>query len=132
MAFTTALVQLQVGTTVNYCRPLVNGEANTYEYYVDDTSTAMYSFGTIDFPFKRFDAPFYELLNLVYNSSSVANIYVKRNTSTKLYFVSRYIYILNMQNVSVSTYGDPSLPNPKLYVTNWPYTLPDSDLVTLA
>ena len=85
-----------MGTTINYCRPYANALVNNYEYYVDSTSIAMYSFGTIDFPFKRFDAPFYEMLNLIYNSSSIANIYVKRNTSTKLYFISRYIYVLNM------------------------------------
>jgi hypothetical protein len=37
-----------------------------------------------------------------------------------------------VQKLLIKSYGDFSLPNPKLYIVNWPYVLPDDVLVTVA
>lgn len=118
--------------SVNYCRPFVNNVQFNYEYYVDPNSTSHIEQGTYDYPFKNMDSPAKEIFNFMYEGATVFTVYHRRGTSMKHYYGIMPIIIVNVQLYNLTTYGDSSLPKPRVFITGHDYLWPDSTIFSLA
>jgi hypothetical protein len=117
---------------VRYCRPFVLNAINEYIYYVNPNSSSQLELGTKDYPFKNMDSPAKEIFNFMYEKDTVFTVYHYRGTSMKHYYGIMPIIIVNVKMYNLLTYGNDSLPNPRIYVTGHDYLWPDSTLFSLA
>ena len=81
----------------------------------------MFELGTYEHPFKLLESASKEVFNWVYEPQSNVTILIKRGTSFKGYYLLQMVYILNLNMFNISTYGNPSLPNPRLFHVDWSY-----------
>jgi hypothetical protein len=118
--------------TVNYCRPFADGIMYNYVYYINPNSSSALELGTFEYPFKNIDSPAKEIFNFMYEKSTVFTVFHRMGTSMKHYYGIMPIIILNVQLYNLTTYGDNSLANPRIYITGHEYLWPDSTLFSLA
>jgi hypothetical protein len=67
-----------------------------------------------------------EIFNFMFDKSTVVTVYMKTGSSMKLHALSQELIILNIGIFYLTTYGDLSLPQPFLYITDIPYVWSDS------
>ena len=96
---------------------------------MDPNSTAIFEFGTYDYPFKNMDSPPKEIFNFMYEKDTDYTVFHKRGTSMKHYYGVMPIIILNIKMYNLTTYGDPKLANPYVYITDHEYLWADSTLL---
>ncbi|CDW85403.1 UNKNOWN [Stylonychia lemnae] len=118
--------------TVRYCRPFTQNTLDKYEYFIDPNSTLIFEFGTYDYPFKNMDSPAKEIFNFMYERDTDFTVFHKRGTSMKHYYGIMPIIIVNIKMYNLTTYGDPELAKPYVYITDHEYLWPDSTMVSLA
>jgi hypothetical protein len=78
------------------------------------------------------DTPAKEIFNFMYEMDSNFTVYHKRGTSMKHYYGIMPITVVNVKLYTLLNYGDPSLPNPRIYITGHDYLWPDSTLFSTA
>lgn len=88
--------------------------------------------GTYEHPFKNIDSPIKEIFNFMYSTETNFTVYHKRGTYLKHYYGIMPIILVNLKMYKLTTYGDPLLPNPRVYITDHTYLWPDSSLFSIA
>eukprot|EP00347_Sterkiella_histriomuscorum_P008851 403343497 len=114
------------GQRVSFCRPFRNGVNLTYQYFVD--SSASYNpvaLGTIEYPYGILDTPFKEIMNFMFEKETEFTVNLKRGTTYKIHHKSAPLYVLNIRNATLNSYGDLYLSRPTIYLTTMPPIFPD-------
>jgi hypothetical protein len=79
------------------CRP-------KHSYYVDQSSTLPFEFGTEEYPFKRIIHPFREIWNIRLQIPYYVGVYIKRNTTLVAYSTTEVVNILDMEDLEIAPY----------------------------
>ena len=78
------------------------------------------------------DSPPKEIFNFMYSKETDFTVYHKRGTTMKAYYGLMPLILLNLRMYKLTTYGNPMLADPYVYVTDHPYSWPDSTQFSLA
>ena len=84
------------------------------------------------YPFKVLESAAKEIFNFMYVNTTVATVFIKRGTTTKIYYNIMSIYVLNVKSFTITSYGDLALPNPRVFMPSFQYLWPDSTLFSLS
>lgn len=82
-----------------------------FEYFINTLSIETVELGTLEYPFKEINSAFLELVNIHANTNRNISIYVLEDTIN--YIRLKTAYVLNINNVTLTTYSKSALISSK-------------------